>query len=81
MKMEKILIQVEDKKKTKQLLEFLKALDFVNSIRTSRKEIELKKDYTISEDSFDFFSLLGLWKDRDIDLEAIRKKAFPRQNL
>ncbi len=76
--MEQIIIQVKDKAKAKMLLELLVALDFVNSVKTSGIE-EVEQEITEPEESLDFFSLAGLWADREIDLELIREKAWPRQ--
>jgi len=78
--MEQIIIQVEDKEKAILLLELLTALDFVSSVKTSHKE-GTEKDTTVSEEPSDFFSLAGLWEDREISLESIRQKAWPRQNI
>jgi len=76
--MERIVIQVEDKEKSKMLLELLKALDFVNLVEIGKKENE--KTNTRQENSSYFFSLAGLWTDREISLESIRQKAWPRQH-
>ena len=76
--MEHIVIHVKDKEKAKLLLELLASLDFVDSVNTAETiEAESKK---ASSEQADFFSLAGLWAERDITLEAIRKKAWPRQH-
>lgn len=77
--MEQIVVQVRDKEKAKVLFELLTALDFVDSVKTSETE-EVEVDSTVREERFDFFSLAGLWQDRDISLESIRQKAWPRQS-
>jgi hypothetical protein len=77
--MEQIIIQVKDKGKAQMLFELLTALDFVSSIKTSETE-DPELSTTTPEEPFDFFSLAGLWADRDISLESIRQKAWPRQN-
>ena len=78
--MEKIVIQVKDKDKAKMLSELLKALDFVSQVTVdSKDEVEISK--TSAEGTSDFFSLAGIWSDREISLEAIRQKAWPRQHL
>ncbi len=76
--MEQIIIQVRDKAKAKMLLELLAALDFVNSVKTNEEE-EVEQSATGPEESLDFFSLAGLWANREISLESIRQKAWPRQ--
>jgi len=76
--MEQIVVQVRDKEKTKVLLELLAALDFVDSVHTSEPE-EVGPDSTTREEPLDFFLLAGLWQDRDVSLESIRQRAWPRQ--
>ena len=73
--MEQIIVQVRVKEKARVLLELLTALDFVDSVETK----EDKVGTTVGEKSLDFFSLAGLWQDREITLASIRQKAWPRQ--
>lgn len=74
--MEQILITVKDKAKAKVLLELLAALDFVVSVNTTSTEETMgDTTQTTLEESSDFFSLAGLWQDRDITLETIRQQA------
>jgi hypothetical protein len=54
-------------------------LDFVDSVKTGEAE-EVNSNSTANEESLDFFSLAGLWQDREITLESIRQKAWPRQH-
>lgn len=75
--MEQIVIRVKEKGKARILAELLASLDFVSSIETS--EIEDLDAETTSEETIDFFSLAGLWADRDVSLDSIRQKAWPRQ--
>jgi hypothetical protein len=76
--MEQIVVQVRDKEKAKVLFELLTALDFVDSVKTGEtEEVEVKA--TVQEELSDFFSLAGLWQDREVTLESIRQKAWPRQ--
>jgi hypothetical protein len=77
--MEQIVVQVRDKEKAKALYELLTALDFVDSVQTSETEAA-KTDSTAHEDQFDFFSLAGLWQERQVTQDSIRQKAWPRQN-
>ncbi len=76
--MERIVIQVKEKRKAKILVEFLTALDFVSSVQSSTIE-DLDSNTATAEEQADFFSFAGLWADRDISLESIRQKAWPRQ--
>jgi hypothetical protein len=77
--MEQIVVQIRDKEKAKVLLELLTALDFVDSVQ-SMETGPTEGDPKILEGLHDFFSLAGLWQDRDVSLEAIRLKAWPRQS-
>ncbi|MCI5146317.1 MAG: hypothetical protein D3923_12510 [Candidatus Electrothrix sp. AR3] len=66
--MEKIIIHVENKEKAKMLLDLLAALDFVDSVQTEQVE-------KVGQDApADFFALAGIWQDRDITQESIRKE-------
>lgn len=76
--MEQIIVQIRDKAKAKALFEMLTALDFVDSVQTSVTEAA-EADSTAHEDQLDFFSLAGLWQDREVTLDSIRQKAWPRQ--
>jgi len=78
--MERIVVQVKDREKAKMLMELLTALDFVDSVKAS--EIgEAEANLTTREEPLDFFSLAGLWQDREVSLESLRQKAWPRQYL
>ncbi len=70
--MEQIIVQVKDKHKAHILYELLSALDFVNVVKTSEQEDEENQAA-----SADFFSFAGLWADRDISLQSIRRRAWP----
>ena len=76
--MEQIVVQIRDKAKAKALSELLAALDFVDSVQTSQTEAA-EVDSKTQEDQLDFFSLAGLWQDREVTLDSIRQKAWPRQ--
>ncbi len=75
--MEQITIQIKNKEKAEQLLEILKALDFVDLVDLKHAKEEIETVDRNSDD--DFFSLAGLWKDRDITLTSLRQHAWPRQ--
>lgn len=74
--MERITIQVKDKNKATILFELLQSLDFVEMINLDEEETSVSEEIEVT----DFFSLAGLWEGRDIKLDAIRKKAWPRQS-
>ncbi len=72
--MEQITIRIKDKKKAQTLLDFLKSLDFIESV--SEKDLSVEK--TVNENrEKDFFSMAGLWAGRDITLQSIREQAWP----
>ncbi len=72
--MEQIVIRVKDRKKAKTLLDFLKSLDFVESV--TEKEM-LTSEVSDAEGEADFFAFAGLWSGRDVSLKSIREKAWP----
>lgn len=68
--MARLVVRLESKEKAKLLSEFLSALNFVSSVElTEDRLIPLKTEE-------DFFSLVGLWKGRDITQDSIRKDAW-----
>ncbi|MEA3351928.1 MAG: hypothetical protein U9Q82_15055 [Chloroflexota bacterium] len=74
--MEKITVQVTDSSKGAILFELLQSLDFVELVSIDEKQTETATD----NQAADFFSLAGLWEGRDIQLDTIRQKAWPRQS-
>lgn len=73
--MGQIVVEVKDKEKM--LYEFLTALDFVKTVKTLEQENQESQQIT-SDQTTDFFSIAGLWADRDVSIQSIRKKAWPR---
>ncbi len=76
--MEQIVIHVQDKEKARLLFEMLSALDFVDFIDTKSEE-QTEANQHGRQETTDFFKLAGLWENREINLEMIREKAWPRQ--
>jgi hypothetical protein len=76
--MEKIYIQVKNPEKADLLVQFLKALDFVESV--SRADIPVTESSQSTDLSAEFFALAGLWADRKITLETLRQKAWPKRS-
>ncbi|WP_456383166.1 hypothetical protein [Persephonella sp.] len=60
----KIVIDVSNEKKAKSLIDILKDIPYVKSIKIEPEKKEKKPD---------FESIFGIWKDRSITLEDIRK--------
>jgi hypothetical protein len=71
--MEQITIRIKDRKKARSLLDFLKSLDFVESV--TEKEVSTESPTKAGDD--DFFALAGLWSGRDISLKSLREQAWP----
>lgn len=72
--MEQITIKIKDQKKAKTLLDFLKSLDFIDSI--TEKEVSTVNAPSASGEK-EFFALAGLWAGRDISVQSIREQAWP----
>ncbi len=68
--MEQLIVQVADKEKAEMLFKILSALDFVNSVEVMKDKV------ATSDDEQDFFSLAGLWENRNITTESIRQQAW-----
>lgn len=68
--MQKITLTIKDDKKVDFLLELLKQFDF----------IEIKKSEQKRDEDYNFFASAGLWKDREIDAEQVRRKAWQRKH-
>jgi hypothetical protein len=69
--MEQITIRIRDREKAQTLIDFLKSLDFVETI--TEKEWPDESD-TLNEEN-EFFAMAGLWEGRDISLKTIREQA------
>ncbi len=72
--MEQLIVKVADKEKAEMLFKILSALDFVSSVDV------IEDKAIISDNEQDFFSLAGLWENRNITAESIRQQAW-RENI
>lgn len=72
--MEQITIRIKDRKKAQTLLDFLKSLDFIESI--TEKNIAADAPVSAANEK-EFFALAGLWTGRDISLKTLREQAWP----
>ncbi len=80
--MEKIIIEIKDPEKADLLIQFLRALNFVENVSMeglSSSESATEEGIQTQKASADFFALAGLWADREITLETLRKKAWPNR--
>ena len=75
--MEEITIRIKDKSKTRALLNFLQTLEFVSNI--SSTELPFVGETDASKDE-EFLSLAGLWADRDVTIDSIRRQAWPQRS-
>ena len=64
-----VVLNIKNEEKGKFLLEFLKQVEFIDIKELSHKKTEKKEKNSFRE-------LFGIWKDRNISLETIRKKAW-----
>ncbi len=71
--MEQITIQVRDRRKARVLKSFLKSLDYVEKISTAN----LRRPLSVRVKKADFFAMAGVWSEREITLETLRKNAWP----
>jgi hypothetical protein len=74
--MEQITIRIKDRKKAQSLLNFLKSLDFIESI-TEKDLTTNEEESNVNDLDKDFFSLAGLWEGREISLKTLREQAWP----
>lgn len=73
--MEQITIQVRDHRKARALKDFLKSLDYVEKVTVA----DLRNRSVSRAKNADFFALAGIWSKREITVESLRQKAWPRR--
>ncbi len=71
--MEKLILKIKDNSKLDFFLKLLKQLDFVEVEQSSFKKKPTTKNY-------DFFASAGLWKNKDINADELRKNAWKRSS-
>jgi hypothetical protein len=67
--MEQLIVNIANPEKAQMLSEFLRALDFVNSVEIREEKLNISQEE-------DFFQLAGLWENRDLTTESIRQEAW-----
>lgn len=79
--METIKITVKSKAHARLLKELARELNSVTSVESFKEEksAEIPKGKFSSEE--EFLSMCGLWKDRDISADKIRKEAWRKIKL
>ena len=73
--MEQFIVELKDLSKRNFLLELLTQFDFIELKTRKEAEAELKKG-----DDYDLFESAGLFADRKIDANQLRKEAWRVQN-
>jgi hypothetical protein len=68
--MEQLILNIKDSSKLSFLMQLIKQLDFVEVARAKKKKAPAK---------YDFFSSAGLWANREVDANELRKQAWNRQ--
>ncbi len=63
----KIVIDISDEKKAKYLVKLLEDIPYVRNIKVEHEKKKKKPNFEL---------VFGIWKERDITLEDIRKKAW-----
>ena len=79
--METIKITVKDKKHAKLLAELASELNFVSSVESLKDESGSSIPKATLSSREDFLSMCGIWKDRDISADKIRKQAWRKIKL
>lgn len=74
--MDTITLKIKNREKLDHFLAFIKDLDFVE-VLSDNAEKKISKEKKSKDD---FFSLAGIWENRDIDAEQLRAKAWPKKN-
>ena len=79
--MTSLVIQIKDNKVMK-ILNSLKDIDLISFIE-EKKSLKKEELYKLKPQNSsgldDFFDLVGIWKDRDIDINTIRNRAWPKR--
>ena len=73
--MEEIIIRIRDQKKAQILIDFLKSLDFIETV--TEKEVSGVTASNVPGEESEFFGMAGLWEGRDISLKTLREQAWP----
>ena len=68
--MQKFTLTIKDDKKVNFLMELLKQFDF----------IEIKKSGQKQDKDYNFFASAGMWKNRELDAEQLRRQAWQRKH-
>ncbi|MBX3053542.1 MAG: hypothetical protein KF753_18845 [Caldilineaceae bacterium] len=75
--MEQITVLVPNRDKANLLIELLHSLDFIADIQLISRDVNGRNIEPPVDENF--FSLAGIWADRDVSAESIRKEAWPER--
>ncbi|MCL4833153.1 MAG: hypothetical protein KJZ86_11970 [Caldilineaceae bacterium] len=75
--MEQVTVLIPNRDKAQLLIELLHSLDFITDIQLISGETNGRNIESPADENF--FSLAGIWADRDISAESIRKEAWPER--
>ena len=75
--MEQVTVLIPNRDKAQLFVELLHSLDFIADIQQVSTEAKGQRTETGPGESF--FSLAGLWSDRDISADSLRENAWPRR--
>jgi hypothetical protein len=73
--MEQITVLIPNRDKANLLIELLHSLDFIADIQLVSREVNGRNVESTTDEGF--FSLAGLWANRDISAESLREQAWP----
>ena len=77
---EQILLTVADQSKLDLVMELLSHFDLVRAERIKVRPVAAMETAPVPAGTeADFWALAGIWKDRDIDLEKMRRESFERR--
>jgi Mg/Co/Ni transporter MgtE len=79
--MNSIVIQIKDNKAIKilQSLRDINLIDFFEDKENQIKNELLKLKVKNNSENESIFDLAGIWKDRDTNIDELRKKAWPKR--
>ena len=70
--MEKVILNVKDKSQLQKIFDAIKQFDFVE-VSSAPKKATASKSHNI-------FRSAGMWRDREINVQALRKEAWKRNH-
>jgi hypothetical protein len=72
--MHRIIVSINNKKNTRFIMTLLQKFDFVKF-----EPDEIEKEIPFAKRKGNWSNIIGIWKDRDINIDSIREKAWPKR--